>query len=465
MSQISPQILLRYGRQNQPVRVPISDLLVDPPASTYLSGNSLAGDTNLSVQNTTNFAINQILLIGDPGNGNSEIVRTSSVTPPTSSAITLQSPTVFSHTSSTPVVVLYYDQVQIFNALTTSGAKTLLTTASLNANQDTTDYDDVAGSSGYYFARFRNSVGSTVSTYSAPSPVDAYGMFSARAIIDAALGMINKQTSDVFSDEYAFVQIDNCQMEVLREFKRWSWMQSFNTIIGTTQTGTWKIAVPTDMDDQVTYKSIWNFRIGREYDMVWVDKAEFDALIQGTAYSTVDALTLTGATSLVLDSTKDFNATSGAIQVGPNVYTYSANNTLTNTLTLASPLVADVPADQDVFQFASLGYPVYWTIWDGFIYHWPIVGPSYTGRNYWLDYYKKLTQTTTDDQNIVIPDPTVVQYYLAWKFLLRMNNGEETPASQGFYNNYVLRRDKMKQKESVNRNFIFNADLDGGNYY
>ncbi len=459
MSQISPQILLRYGRQNQPIRVPIQDLLIDPPAQTLLSADMAAGSSSLTVANSTNFAINQILLIGDAGNENSEIVKTSSGSAPNGSTITLSGTTVFAHTASTPVTVLYYDQVQFWTALTISGAKTLLTTGSIVADSTTTNYDDTAASSGYYFARFRNSVGSTVSTYSAPSPVGAYTMLSARAIIDAALGMINKETSPVFTDEYAFQMIDACQMEVLREFKRWSFMQSFNTIIGTTSQGTWKIAVPDDLDDNVTYKSIWNFRIGRENDMVWIDKAEFDALIQGSAYSTVVSSTLTGATSLILDSTKDFTA-QGSVQVGANVYTFTANDTTTNTLSLGSPLLADVAADQDVFQFSSLGYPTYWTIWDGFIYHWPICSSVYAGRNYWMDYYKKLVQTTSDEQEVVLPDPTVVQYYLAWKFLLRMNNGEETPASTGFYNNYILRREKMKQKESPNRNFIFSSDLD-----
>lgn len=466
MSQISPQILMRYGRQNQPIRVPIQDLLIDPPAQTLLSADVAAGSNQISVANITGFAVNQILLIGDPGNENSEIIKTSASSAPASGIIYLASNTVYAHTASTPVTVLYFDQIQYYNATTVTGSKSQLgSDTNIRADQLTTDYNDTAGSTGYYFARFKNSITSATSPYSSACPVDAYTMLSARSIIDAALGMINKETSPVFTDEYAFQMIDACQMEVLREFKRWSFMQAFNIIIGTTETGTFKILAPDDLDDNLTYKSIWNFRIGREYDMTWVDKAEFDALLQGVGYSTVAVAALAGATTLQLVSTKDFTHQQGSVQVGPNVYTFTANDTTTNTLTLGSALLADVPENQDVFQFVGLGYPTYWTIWDGYIYHWPPTSSPYNGRNYWLDYYKKLVQTTTDTQQIVLPDPTVVQYYLAWKFLLRMNNGEDTPASQGFYNNYILRREKMKQKESTNRNFILSPDLGGGGYY
>jgi hypothetical protein len=455
---------MRYGRQNQPVRVPIENMLVDPPAQTYLSGDLASGVSSLTMANITNFAVNQILLIGDPGNQNSEIIKSNASTPPSAGAIPLAANTVYAHTADTPVTVMRYDQVEISTATTITGTKTVLgSILTIPANQITTDYNDTAGSSGYYFARWKNSITSTFSSYSEPSPVTAYTMFSARAIIDAALAMINKETSKVFSDEYAFQQIDACQMEVLREFKRWSFMQSFNTIIGQTEEGTWKIAVPVDLDEQMTYKSIWNFRVGKEYDMCWVDKAEFDALIQGIGYSTALTGEGAGGVSITLVSSNDFTD-SGSVRIGANTYTFTANDKSTGTLSLDSPLLDDVSADQDVFQYASLGYPTYWTIWDGFIYHWPITSSQYAGRNYWLDYYKKLIETTDDSQAIILPDPTVVQYYLAWKFLLRMNNGEETVASTGFYNNYILRREKMKQKESTNRNFILSPDLGGSGY-
>ena len=460
---------MRYGRQNQPVRVPIENLLIDPAAQTYLSADMPAGSSTLTVQNISNFAINQILLIGDPGNQNSEIVKTHTSTAPTGTTITLAANTVFAHTASTPVTTLYFDRVEISTAATVSGSKTTLLAATatpaslIPANQLNFEYNDTAASVGFYFARWNNSISSAFSPYSEPSPVTAYTMFSARAIIDAALGMINKQTSSVLTDEYAFQNIDACQMEVLREFKRWSFMQSFNTIVGKAVTGNWKIAVPADLDDQNTNKSLYNFRIGKELDMVWVDKESWDDLIAGIAYSTLSVQANPGDMTLTLSNSNDFDD-EGTIQVGPLQYGWTANTRATGVLTLGSAVTATALVGQDVFQFASLGYPTYWTIWAGFIYHWPAISTTYNNRNYYLDYYKALTQITSDYDTIVLPDPTVVQYYLAWKFLMKLNNGEETDASTKQFDNYVARREKLKQKESLNRNFILNPDI-GNNIY
>jgi len=456
--------MMRYGRQNQPVRVPIENMLIDPTAQTYLQSDVTAGSSTITVQNIANFAINQFLLIGDAGNQNSEIIKTSAGTPPSGSTITLASNLQFAHSASTPVTTLYYDKVQVFNSPTIGGTLTQLgSDLSIPANQLYTQYDDLAGSSGYYYAKWKNSLTSAVSAVSEPSPVTAYTMQSARSIIDSALGMINKQTSSVLTDEYAFQMIDACQMEVLREFKRWSFMQSFNTIVGTALTGNWKIPVPADCDDQNTYKSLYNFRIGKELDMVWVDKEEWDDLIAGIAYSTLAVVGNIGDSTLTLANSTDFDD-QGTIQVAADQYTWTANNRQTGVLTLGSTLINNYAVGQDVFQFASLGYPTYWTIWGGYIYHWPIISSSYNNRNYYLDYYKSLTQITSDSDQIVLPDPTVVQYYLAWKFLLKLNNGEETEGSTAHFNNYVLRREKMKQKESINRNFILNPDI-GDNFY
>lgn len=455
---------MRYGRQNQPVRVPVENMVIDPVAQSYIFADTNSGVSSITVQNGSNFAAG-FIIIGDFGNQNSEILRVTSVS---ANTLTLSTSTAYSHTNGTPVTTMYYDQVQIFNAATTTGSKTQLgSNLTIPANQTITEYDDLAANTGYYFARWANSNLSTFSDYSEPSPVGGYTLLSARNIIDAALSRINKQTSSVLTDEFAFQMIDACQTEVLREFKRWSFMQSFNTIIGQTAVGTWKIQAPANLDDNLTYKSIWNFRIGREFDMVWVDKAEFDALIQGVAYSTVSVQGNINDTTLTLVSSADFTVPSGAVQVGPNVYTFTANNTSTGVLTLGSPLIATVPVNQDVFQFASLGYPTYWTIWQGYIYHWPITGTPYDGRNYWLDYYIKQIQIVNDSDQIVLPDPVCVQYYLAEQFLLKLNNGEETPASLSLHNKYLDRQLKMKNKESTNRNFILSPDLDGGNggYY
>jgi hypothetical protein len=57
----------------------------------------------------------------------------------------------------------------------------------------------------------------------------------------------------------------------------------------------------------------------------------------------------------------------------------------------------------------------------------------------------------------------VVQYYLEWKFLRKLNNGAEDSASQGAYNSYLTRREKLKQKEILGRTFRLKPQINSLN--
>ncbi len=458
MSQIRPKILLRYGRINQPVRIPLYDLLVDPGASTILTSDTASGSSTLTVKNITGFAINQVILIGEPGNEGSEIIKTHTATAPTGSTITLVSNTIFPHSSSTPVRVIRYDSVEIYTSPTVGGTKTLVTTQSLSADSKTTDYVD-SSSSGYYYARFKNTIGTaTYSDYSDPAPVGGYTQLSARSLIDNALGMINKETSSVLSDEYGFQQINNCQMEVLREYKRWSFMEVFNANIGESSVGVWKIALPTDCDDQFTNKSIWNFRLGKEDNMVWVDKEKWNDITTQIATSTLSLAINIGDSTITLTDSSDFSD-GGTVYITDHSYQFTANDRTTGVLTLSAVSTTANSLGDTVFQGASFGNPVFFTIFPGYIYFYPVCGTDYDQRNLYLDYYKKITTITSDSDETVIVDPTLVQYYLAWKFLLRLNSGTSDENSNSFLNLYIARRSTLKQKESMGRTFYFKPTL------
>src|SRR5262245_28655774 len=103
MAQVRPKILLRYGRINLPIRVPISDQLVDPLAFTYLSADTPSGQSSINVKNITGFFANQILLIGEPGQQGSEIIQTSHSTNPSVLTIQLASSTVYPHSAGTKI--------------------------------------------------------------------------------------------------------------------------------------------------------------------------------------------------------------------------------------------------------------------------------------------------------------------------------------------------------------------------
>lgn len=425
-------------------------LLLDEP-QTYSISDSSAGSTTLSVKNLTGFTTNQILMLGFLGGQGTEIVKTHASTPPSGSTITLASATIFSHSASTTITAMAYDQVEFSNAATSAGSKTVFATTNISANSDFTIYNDTTNSSGYYFARFKNSILLSFSAYSDPIPVSGYTQQSARSVINSALGMINKSTNVTLTDSYAFQEIDNCQMETLRQMKRWSWMQKFDQNVGTLTTGQWRVALPTDCDDQNTNKSIYNFKIGKGTNIAWVDKEKWNYLTQGICHTTLLLNISLGNTTVTLTDSSNFDDT-GTLAIGGNTYSYTANSRSTGILTISAATTINT-AGQDVFQGAATGEPLYWTTFGGYIYFYPTLGPTYNNRTAYLDYYSSIIRTVTDTQTLVVPDPTTVQYYLAWKFMLRMNNGEDTEGSDSKYKLYITGREEMKKKESMNRTF------------
>jgi len=430
------------------IRIPILNLLTDTNA-TYLTDDYPAGSSSIGVQNIYGFDINQILFIGNIGNENSEIIKTSSSTAPASGTITLNSATTQPHSSSDSVRVILYDQVEISTSLTLTGAKTVLTTINLDVSDETT-YDDTTTTTGYYFIRYKNSINTTYSTYSDGIPVSDYPINSARYLIDSAIAEINKKPSSIFSDDFGFKQINNGQMEVLRELKRWSWMQKFNQAIGTASVGTWKMAMPTDIDDPNTNRSIYNVKVGDSGNLIWVDKEQWNNLTQQVNYSTLKNDLNPGDASVVLVSSDDFPS-SGSFFIGKDTLEYTANDKSTNTLTLSAVSTLTYSAGQDVFTGATFGTPNYYTVFGGYIWTWPITDSNHDGMNFVADYYSTLIPITSDTQTIIVPDPILIKDYLVWKFLVRMNNGNDDEGSTAAHDNFQRRLQKLKQTEVMNR--------------
>ena len=447
---VRPAIKLSYGRMNSPLRIPIRDLLINAPTS-FLTDDFAVGVSALTIQNIYGFAVNEITFIGNVGNESSEIKKTHGTTAPTGSTVTLATVTAQAHSNSDPIYIIPYDQVEISYATTLTGTKSVLTTVYLDVSDETKYYDNSV-TSGYYFARFKNSITSAFSDYSDGCPVGSYAMNTARFIIDSALSEINKESSDLFSDEFGFMQINKCQMEVLREQKRWSWMQALGATTPVS-TGMWRIPVPSDMDDQNTNKSTLNFRLGLDPNMVWVDKEEWDSLVQGISYTQLDSILSVGASTITLTDSSNFDP-SGTIQIGSDTITYTANDTTTGILTLTAVSTVAYSAGFDVFQGASFGTPTYFTVNTGYVWHFPVADTLHDKMDYSLDYYMALTPVSSDTDTIIVPDPVLVIDYLRWKFLKRQNNGEETQGSLEAKQCFEDRKNKLVQKEVMTRKIV-----------
>lgn len=450
MFKLRPTIKINYGRVNSPLRIPTRDLLIGAPSS-FLTNDFASGVSALTVRNIYGFAINQVLFIGQPGVESSEFVKTHGSTAPTGSTVTLSAVTTQSHSNSDQVYIVQYDQVEISYATTLTGTKTVLTTQNLDVAEETVYYDNTI-TTGYYFARFKNSITSTFSSYSDGCPIGSYAINTARFIIDSALSEINKESSALYSDEFGFSQINKCQMEVLREQKRWSWMQALGA---TTESsvGMWRIPVPVDLDDQNTNKSTLNFRVGTDPNMIFVYKDEWDNVVQGVSYTQLGSTLNIGDATVTLSDSSNFDA-SGSLTIGSDTLSYTANNTSTGILTLTAVSTVTYASGYDVFQGATQGTPTYFTINSGYLWHYPVLDSLHDGKDYSLDYYMTLTPINSDTDTIVVPDPVLVIDYLRWKFLKRQNNGDETNGSLEAKQCFKDRLKQLVQKEVMTKKIV-----------
>lgn len=442
-NKIRPKILIRIGRQNQPLRIDNFDLFIDAQQS-FLFSDIANGVSSFSVQNPYGFAVNQILYIGIFGNEGSEFIKTHAATAPSGQTIALASNTLYSHNASDQVAIVPFDQVEISYSATLTGAKSILTTQNIDVASETI-YNDTTQTNGYYFARFKNSITNAYSSYSDPASVAGYAMNSARYIIGSARAEINKPVSEIMSDEFGFMQINKAQMETLRELKRWSWMQVFGA---TTEcsVGQFRIPCPNDIDDTNSNKSTLNFRIGVDPNMTFVTKEEFDSITQGMSWTSLASTLNVSDATVTLSDSSNFDS-SGTIQIGDDTLSYTANNTSTGVLTLSSVSSVTYPSGQDLFQGASYGTPYYFTINTGYIWNYPIADTLHDKKDNGLDYYAALTPITQDSDTIVVPDPVMIIDYLRWKYIKRINNGEETQGSLEAKQCFLDRKKKLVQKE------------------
>lgn len=455
VTKIRPKVLLRYGRINEPVRVPIYDLLVDSE-STYLTVDANIGSTSLTVRNISSFGTRQILLIGSPGQEGSEIIHTDSALPPSGFTIPLNSPTTQPHGANTPVYIINFDEIEYSVAQTLDGPKSILGILPIKADNLETNWDEPFINTGFYFARWRNSINyitiNQYSPYSDGVPMISYTKYMARSIIQGALNEIGKDTSDILTDEYAFQQINLCQEEVLSEQKRWSFMEKFGSIIGQAIVSGWKVEAPEDLPEDQTNKFVYNFKLGIQPAMTWIDKDQMDKFLEEVGYSTLKNPIYIGDASIALENSGDFED-AGTILIGGKTFTYTANDRVNGVLTLQTVSLDAFPQGMDGFQGAEIGHPLYWTSYGGFIYHYPINGPKDAGRPYKMDYYRAATVIKRDIDEIVFPDAALAQYYLEWKFLLKLNKGQESANSEVKMQLYADRLKKLIAKNSLGRTF------------
>lgn len=440
--------------KNRKLRIKLTPLIENADESSALLADVTSGSSTITVENINKFAINKILLIGELGSEQSEIIKTHGSTAPSGSTVTLASNTVFAHKAGTTIYVIQYDQVELSQSSTISGSKTLLTTTvgsglvALEADQQTMTYDETEFSSGYYFARYKNSISGTFSGYCDAVPYGGFTENTAGSAIDFALrnSKVREFTDDI-TQNWCYEQITDCFRFIQGKQKRWNKYQSLNSAIGTTARGTRSVDMPTDIYDRTSNRSLTGVRIGEGKALVYKDPDEFEDLIYGEKTTTVATQQTAGGTTLVLTDTDDFDDSGSVIVFISNVQytiTYTGITRSTHTLTGipasgTGAITVTIPVATNVWFGYSEGQPLYYTVRNEKIEYFPMPSALWDNKNIFADYWTEATTVNSDGDEIDTERFDMVKYWLTWKMRAMKDNDGVLNYDDGDYKMFADR--------------------------
>lgn len=420
---------------------------------TYLTAAVSATATALSVLDNNAFSQNDLLLIGRFGVDRTEIKKVNAAvtlgTALTTTAVT------FDHPVDTEIRKMLWDQIEISGAATATGSKTVIATVDIQPDRVVTTYVNTGTTYAFYFARFKNSVTSTFSAYSGASQAAGYATTTLHSVKKSALDMVNEKINDLITDTFLNQEIFNCEQEVWSSRKVWSWAYTFNYVLGDTVEGGIRVALPSDISDPNSDKSILMVRIGSRSNLIYVDKATYDRRVVDVVHTTLAADVSLVDVTITLTDSSDFDDT-GSIEIGADsAISYTANNRTTNVLSGVTGITATHATGDDVWQAVSYGEPTYFTVWSGYIYFDTPVSADFATKNIYLSYYRKPTAITQDTDTLNIPDFTLYHYYLAWKILLRKANGMTTQESEAMRLKFEERKLNLMRTERTGQRNLF----------
>ena len=395
--------------------------------SSNLNASVASGVGSITIYSIVSFAINQVLIIGEPGSAGSELIKTHTATAPTGNTVTLASNLTKSHAKDTPVYIISYDQIETSHADTETGAKSILSTATINPELVENFYQDTTSTAGYYFTRFKNSITTAYSSYSDPIPYGGLPDNTVGYAIDVAMNELGAK----FTERLTFDMLIQFSKQMLRlvrgKLRSWNNYISSDEIFGTLSQGVRRYALPTEVYDQNSNRSIKNLRVGNNIPLTPITKDEYLQYTENVSYTEVATQAEISATSLVLDDTSDLDDDGSLnVYVSGTKYSieYTANDRDTNTLTVDSDqITAVLPVDSQVWQ--GLGTsdeddeledePSYFCVQDGYVYLWPMISSDFEGMNLTGDYLTDIE--TIDSQADILTGLKfdMLVPYLKWK--------------------------------------------------
>lgn len=420
MSYETPRIISVSGRV-----IKIAHLDLPSYPLTYLLSDVAATGTTLTVIDNIGFENTNLILIGELGTQTAEIKKVnaddSDGTSITTTAVT------FGHSAGTPVRKILFNQFKIYGTTTnTYATDNLVATVDIAVDASYTTYVNTGDEYTYYWVTPYDSL-NTVTGQNSDSVLVSTGhpVNSVGYLINSALEDTKKKKGGVITDEWLMRQINEGLEFIAGKLKHWSFLQNFDYALGTSMRGTFQSTMPTDISDKNTIKSILGVRVGSDDNLTFLDKREWEEELRGVVRTQVRTQAVATNTTLAIDNSYDF-ADSGSVDVFISGTKYTLTYTGVTRSTTAGVLTGipatgtgsitvTIPVDTNVWQSESEGMPIYFTVYDGYLYTWPLPDASYDYKNVTMDYYTTRTLVNSASDIIEPPRYDAVKEWLNWK--------------------------------------------------
>jgi len=253
---------------------------VDGNDRSYLTSDVDSGDTSIAVMSSSGFSgTNFYVLIGDYGEEKAEIKLVSSFTGNTFTIAALSN----SHTSSTPVTFIEYNQIKVYGRATSGGSNNLVTTLDIDTTNQHTDYIYDGDSYSYFVTSYYNSQDTEESAFSEEITSTTFGQTSAKKVIESAvrkaMTSIDETPNSLLTWDIAIDILNDGIDEIFIRKRKWSFLHSISSGTNTTTNQAY-ISKPSDA-------AILEHLIVDNYKLEWMSHYKYDDYTKaGTTVST-----------------------------------------------------------------------------------------------------------------------------------------------------------------------------------
>ncbi len=440
---------------------------------TTLTADIAASATSLTVLDNAGFSNTNLILIGKLGSDQCEIKKVNAAvsagTALTSTGVT------FPHSAGTSIKRVLFDQWKIYGTTTnTFATSNLVATIDMQVSEPVTTYTNTSTEYTYYWAVAYDSI-NTVTGNNSDSVISAtaYPRDSVGSLINVSLKAAKSKRGSQITDEWLMQEINDCMRFITGKLNKWSFLESFDYKLGQTVRGSYAFTMPTDIEDPNSLKSILGVHLNGQDNMTFYDQREWVSLLQDAKLGVVTTQALAADTTLAVTNTYGF-ADSGTVTVYVSGTKYDVTYTGVTRSTSAGVLTGvpasgtgsisvTIPADTNVWQNQTEGFPDKFTVKDGSLYIWPLPDASYDNQNVLLDYFTQRTEVNSASDVIETKRYDAVKHWLIWKIRSINNNASgELNLQDGDYVFFtgiladLVRREKTSQKfkQKPKYNFI-----------